>query len=189
MENKALIDSGKNMDLSLFQELYTERLLLRRINEDDWAMILFLRSDKDVTKFIQRAESEKTKTKEDALNFIAKINKGIDDNKFVSWGISLKESSEIIGSICLWNFSDDMKTAEVGYDLSPKCQGLGIMSESLIRVVAYGFDVLNLDKIEAFTNKYNKSSKALLERNGFELNRDGIDQGNNDNIIFEKTKH
>ena len=36
---------------------------------------------------------------------------------------------EMIGSICLWNFTDNQKSAEIGYDLSPKYQRKGIMNE------------------------------------------------------------
>ena len=163
----------------------TDRLLLRRIVESDWKAILFLRSDKIINEFIKRSEDTKTKSKTDALLFIQKIRNAVEDNISVSWGITLLDSKEIIVTICLWNFSEDEKTAEVGYDLSSKFQRRGIMSEALSGVVTFGFCELKIDSIEAFTHNENGSSRLLLERNDFMLLKDRTDEGNRSNLIFE----
>jgi len=176
------------MKFTPFPELKTERLILRRILESDWEVILFLRSDTVVNKYIQRKESDKTKNKEDAVNFIKKINKGIENNTFISWGITLKEDPKIIGTICLWNFSEDNKTAELGYDLHPTFQRKGFMTESLRSVVLYGFFELGLNKIEAFTHENNISSRNLLSNNHFILEPQRKDKNNPSNAIFSIEK-
>jgi ribosomal-protein-alanine N-acetyltransferase len=94
----------------------------------------------------------------------------------------------MIGSICLWNFSKDKKIAEIGYDLSPQYQGKAIMDESLKGVLRFGFDELNLDSIEAYTNRLNESSKNLLVKNGFKRVWEKKDEDNLDNIIYEIKK-
>lgn len=168
-----------------FLEITTERLFLRRLKQSDWEMISYLRSDKGVNKFVKRPNAD---SKEKALEFISKTNKGIDDQNLYYWTITEKNSPEMIGSICLWNLSKDRKTAEVGYDLSPKFQGKGIMNESLRSILEFGFKNLNLDFIEAYTQKNNESSKKLLERNGFILIPDKKDEDNHENIIYEIKK-
>lgn len=50
------------------------------------------------------------------LNFIKMINRDVEYNGSLLWG-ALKGSNQIIGTICLWNFSKDRRTAEVGYDV------------------------------------------------------------------------
>jgi ribosomal-protein-alanine N-acetyltransferase len=101
------------------------------------------------------------------------------------WVLTEKINSELIGSMCLWNFSLDQKSAEVGYDLSPKFQRKGIMDESLKSVLKFGFKELDLVIIEAYTHKNNESSKKLLERNGFTFVKDKKDEHNQHNIIYE----
>lgn len=165
-----------------FPEINTERLLLRRLMESDWEMISYLRSDKEVNEFIKRPSAE---SKEKALEFINKINSGIDNQNSLYWTITEKNSNQMIGSICLWNFSEDRKTAEVGYDLSPKFQGKGIMNESLKSILEFGFKNLNLELIEAYTHKRNVNSKKLLERNRFILDVNIKDEHNQDNIIYK----
>ena len=115
-----------------FLEIKTERLFLRRLKQSDWEMISYLRSNKEVNEFVKRPSAE---SKEKALEFISKINRGIKDRGIYYWTITERKRDEMIGSICLWNFSKDLKMAEVGYDLSPKFQRKGIMNESLKSVL------------------------------------------------------
>ena len=171
------------MSQNNFLELKTKRLLLRRLNESDWKMISYLRSDKEINKFVTRSSAE---SKEQALEFITKINNSIENQKLFYWTITEKKNNQMIGSICLWNFSKDRRIAEVGYDLSPKFQGKGIMDESLKSILDFGFKNLNLDIIEAYTHKNNEPSKKLLEKNKFKLVVGKNDEGNQDNIIYSK---
>lgn len=173
------------MKFTPFPELISKRLLLRNINESDCDTILFLRSDKTINKFIQRPEHRRTRNKTDAIKFIKELNENIKNNKQIVWGITFKNEPQIIGTICLWNFSQNNKTAEVGYDLNPEFQGKGIMSEALNMIIDFGFNKLNLDKIEAFTHNENENSKILLERNGFHFMENRKDLDNASNIIYE----
>ena len=165
-----------------FPKIKTERLSLLRLKESDWEMISFLRTDKNVNEFIERSSAE---TKDKALEFIQKVNTEFKNGKSIYWKITEKSTDKMIGSICLWNFSKDRKTAEIGYDLSPLYQGKGIMNESLNSIVEFGFQKLGLELIEAYTHYKNDSSKKLLERNGFELERGIKHKDNKNNIIYK----
>ena len=173
------------MKFKPFPEITTTRFFLRKIKESDCKTILFLRSDETINKFIERPENRKTKNIPEAIKFIKQIDENIETSKSIAWGITLKDDPQIIGTICLWNFSEDQKTAEIGYDLSPKFHGNGVMDEAMKSVIEYGFNVLNLDKIEAYTHQKNESSKKLLERNRFTFVKDKIDENNLNNIIYE----
>ncbi|MEW7291486.1 GNAT family N-acetyltransferase [Aquimarina sp. 2304DJ70-9] len=159
----------------------TKRLTLRPIENADSYAIQFLRSDLTINQYIKRP---KTDTLQDAVNFIHKIKKGISNGSWVFWGITINRNPELVGTICLWNFSKERKTAEVGYDLHPELQGKGIMSEALRSVLKYGFETLQLDQIEAYTHKANEPSKYLLKKHNFNHIENRIDKDNLDNIIF-----
>lgn len=182
--NKRLAASRKNklMKQNPFLEIKTERLFLRRLKQSDWEMISYLRSDKEVNEFVKRPSAE---SKEKALEFISKTNRGIENREIYYWTITERKRDEMIGSICLWKFSKDLKIAEVGYDLNPNFQGKGIMNESLKSVIGFGFINLNLESIEAYTHRQNDSSKKLLERNGFVIVKGKKDKHNQDNIIYK----
>lgn len=173
------------MNFTPFPEIKTERLLLRKLQASDCEVILFLRTDKDVTKFIERPEHRKTKTLSQAIELIKEFESYIERNSSISWGITLKHEPSIIGTICLWNFTQNDKVAEVGYDLDPRYQNKGLMSEALKAIVAFGFHELKLEKIEAFTHAENLPSTQLLDTQGFIHNVGRKDLDNTSNIIFE----
>ena len=118
--------------------------------------------------------------------FILTIKKRTQNNETFYFGITFKNQQNLIGTICLYRFSDDRTEAEVGYELLPEFHKKGIMSEALSAVLNFGFNELNLQTILAFTNKFNENSKTLLLKNDFVLQEGRIDEGFPDNLIFSK---
>ena len=154
-----------SLNFTPFPELKTERLLLRRLERTDANKMFFLRSSENVLRYIGR---EPTKTIAEAEEFINKINKVVDENESILWGIVfLSEPSTIIGTICLWNFKKDDYRGEIGYILHPDHWRKGIMKEAINAVVDYGFTVLALHSIEALLNPENIASSSVLETTGF----------------------
>jgi len=150
-----------NFNFWPFPVLQTERLVLRQLSLSDDKDIYFLRSDSKVNEYIDKPFAQSIT---DAQQFIQKINAGIQKNENLYWGISNKNKSKLIGTICLWNFEADKLQAETGYALHPDFQGKGVMKEALLKVIEYGFNQLNLQSIKAFTHPENKKSIKLLEK-------------------------
>ena len=151
-------------NFSLFPVLKTERLVLRKLSLDDAEEIFFLRSDAKVNKYLDRPRATSI---EDAHNFINKTNRAIENNECIDWAITFKDDSRLIGSICLWNLNEEENKAEVGYELLPDFLGQGIAQEALLAVINFGFDVMKLKTIEAYTHKENLKSTKLLEKFNF----------------------
>ncbi|AVR45147.1 N-acetyltransferase [Christiangramia fulva] len=168
--------------LNTFPNLETKRLRLRKLEEADYEHIIYLRSDAEVNRFVQRPKAE---NREDALAFIERISLEFLTGKSIYWVITQKNANEMLGSICLWNFSEDGTTAELGYDLAPTVQGRGFMDEAMKRIVKFGFEEGKFQKIEAFTQKNNLPSIKLLKKNHFELKPLRSDPENALNLIFE----
>ena len=169
----------------MFPIIKTERLTLNQVELNDAEFILFQRSSPEVTKYIRREPYTKV---EQAIAFIEMITQQFIEKQSYTWALRNPETNEMLGSICLWNFSEDRKTAEIGYDLHPNFQGKGFMNEAMQATINYGFNELNLIQIEAFTSKYNETSKKLLTQNNFILNSNRKDEDNEDNFIFELSK-
>lgn len=172
----------KVKEINSFPQLETQRLVLRKLKETDYERIIYLRSDAEVNRFVERPKAE---NREDALAFIERISLEFLSSKSIYWVITEKGAEEMLGSICLWNFSEDGTTAELGYDLAPAAQGKGFMDEALKRILKFGFEEAGFQKIEAFTQKDNLPSIKLLKKNHFELNSERTDPENALNLIFE----
>jgi ribosomal-protein-alanine N-acetyltransferase len=153
------------LNFSPFPELKTERLLLRRITMDDVEELLFLRSDEEVLKYINK---EPTTSIEDVKTFIEQINRNIDNNYSIMWGLALQEDpSRMIGLICHWRVQIENYRAEVGFSLHPQFWRKGLMKEALQKAIGYGFNVMGLHTIEGRINPDNKASAGILESVGF----------------------
>src|SRR4051812_13806070 len=111
-----------------FPYLSTERLVLRPLDLLDESEIFTLRSDAGVNEFLDRKKAEST---EDARLFIMNITKAVNEQKSILWAISYKDKPALTGTICLWNIVEEERTAEIGYELLPSCQGKGIITEAL----------------------------------------------------------
>ncbi len=173
------------MNFSPFPLLESERLLLRSLSENDKEAVFFLRTDKTVNKFIDRNKPTNT---EKALDFIKDIQARVDRGESIYWAISLKDKPELIGTICLHNFSVEDNNAELGYEMNPAFHKQGLMTEALNCVKAYAFEQIGLKSLEAFTQKNNADSVRLLEKHGFTLMAGRVDEDYPLNIIFELKK-
>jgi ribosomal-protein-alanine N-acetyltransferase len=150
---------------SPFPELKTDRLLLRRLTKEDAPAVFFLRSDETVLKYICREPAESV---EEAAAFIQRIDDAIDANESVMWAITLKENpGQTIGTICYWHLQPENFRAEIGFVLHPDHWKKGIMKETILQVLEYGFNVLQLHSIEARISPDNHASAASLEATGF----------------------
>lgn len=167
-------------------KLETERLVLKPIDESHVDDILKIRSNKITNQFVKRIPP---KTNYDALDFILTIKKRVENKETFYWGISLKDQTNLIGTICLYRFSKDRKEAEVGYELLPDYHRKGIMSEALKAVLNFGFNELYLSEILAFTNKFNENSKSLLLKHQFILEEGRKDEGFPENLVFSLRKN
>lgn len=166
----------RGFNFTPFPVLKTENLILRQIKTDDENEFYILKSDKKILKYL----GYRAKTFDEARQFLKKINEEISKNVWILWGITLKNEDKLIGSICFWNISSDYSKAEIGYELMPDYQGKGIMQESMMAVINYGFNNMKLKTIEAFPNPENLRSVRLLERNNFirgaSFNHDNFEQ-------------
>jgi len=164
-----------------FPVLKTERLTLRQLVSNDDNEIFALRSNDNVNKYLDRTPS---KSIDDAKTFIQTINENIERNDSVYWAITLNGTDKLIGTICLFDFSDDNLKAEIGYELLPDFQGKGIMQEATSKVIDFGFQHVGLNSIEAYTHPGNQRSTRLLEKLNFKR-----ESAANENFMIFKLTH
>lgn len=152
------------MNSAAFPILITERLTLRQLSLDDQQGIFALRADPKINKFLDR---KRCKTNEEAIDFINKVNDYIEKNGAYYWAITLSDTQNLVGTICLFDFSSENRSCEIGYELMTDFQGQGIMNEAAQVVIDYVFQSLKFKKILACTHSENQRSTNLLLRLNF----------------------
>jgi ribosomal-protein-alanine N-acetyltransferase len=166
------------MNSAIFPILTTERLTLRRLSINDKDDILALRSDVEINKYLGRQLS---KTTEDAINFINKVNDNIEKKIAYYWAITLTNTKTVVGTICLFDFSEN--SCEIGYELMNQFKRQGIMKEAVQVVIDYTFQTLKVKKILAFTHYENQNSTKLLTKFNFVKSKDPDKENPNLNIF------
>jgi [ribosomal protein S5]-alanine N-acetyltransferase len=150
-----------NLHFDPFPIIRSDRLVLREISERDTDRVYELSSDPNVMKYIDRPLA---KSKTDALHWITNIQSMSSKQEAITWGISLSGNEALIGTIGFWSICREHYRAEIGYMLTPKEQGKGIMREAMLATIPYGFEKMKLHSIEANVNPSNHASIKVLER-------------------------
>lgn len=141
--------------------LSTTRLVLRPFRADDAPAVQRLLSE--------RAVAEQTLTIPHpypdgaATEFIAQHAEWMASGKRLIWAITRDE--EIVGAMGLHIVAAHQR-AEVGYWIARERWGQGIATEALRAVLAYGFDVAGLHRIDGQHYKENPASGAVMRRVG-----------------------
>jgi [ribosomal protein S5]-alanine N-acetyltransferase len=147
-----------------FQNLETERLLLRRLDKTDVNEVFALRSNASTMKYIPRPLIENN---EQAQAHITMINDKIDNNEGINWAITIKGNPKLIGIIGHYKIQLENYRAEIGYMILPEFNGKGIVTEAIKEVARYGFEEMQLHSIEAVIDPNNLASERVLQKNGF----------------------
>ena len=157
-----------------FPVMCTENLLLRRMHHNDAGDLFEMRKDHRMNVHTDTIPDESI---DETHEYIDKMNKGVDNNKWIIWAIEHKQSKKVIGSISIWNIDALRGSAELGYGIIPEYQGRGLMKEALLKVINYVFSVMGLELLEAYTEESNTSSAKLLESCDFIVADRVDDQG------------
>jgi len=154
--------------LTNFPTIRTKRLELVEITQLHLKDIYNLFADENVTRFYNllplTVESE-------AQKFIDWFETRFNDKLGIRWGISLKGELNIVGTIGFNNYTKRHR-ANIGYDLQTAYWNNGIMTEALSAVINFGFNELQVNRIEAEVMQGNVNSERLLNKLNFK--KEGI---------------
>lgn len=143
----------------------TERLILRRFAyEDADAMLKNWVADEK----IQSLYSEPVYTTQEAVKgLLDKYIGSYEREDCYRWAVIEKQSGECIGQIAYFLVDSKNHFAEIEYCIGAAFQCRGYATEAAKAVIAYGFDRINLHKVQICTKTMNAPSKRVIEKCGF----------------------
>ena len=153
------------------QKIDTERLILRKFKNTDAEEIFnnWL-SDTEVSKYmVWNHQKNIEETKRWLEKCIAKYEK-LDS---YNWGIELKESGELIGSISANKADNIDECYEIGYAIGRRFWRNGYATESLKAVVEYMIKEVGIRKFLFRYAKENQASGNVIRKVGFEYRGKG----------------
>lgn len=103
-----------------------------------------------------------------ARDYVTNIHEGWRDRVFYQWAIARRQDDAFLGTVTLCEWDRGNRHAELGYMLDPAVHGQGLASEAVRTVLRFGFETMELHRVEADTDPRNAASIRLLERLGFQ---------------------
>ncbi|HVU12940.1 MAG TPA: GNAT family protein [Phototrophicaceae bacterium] len=149
-----------------FPELTTARLRLRELRPSDAEALFAIKSDFEVTRHYS---SEPHQSVNDSLTWIENRLVNYQKHDSLVWAVTLKDEDRLIGDCLFWHFDFASGCTEIGYELHPAYVRQGMMTEAASAVIAFGFEQLDLHRIEADASLENAASNRLLRKLGFTL--------------------
>ncbi|CAM4097057.1 GNAT family N-acetyltransferase [Mesobacillus thioparans] len=148
-----------------FPILETERFYLRKLTTEDAPEMFSYFSQDDVTKYYNL---ESFTHRQQAIDLIEKFNLGFIERRQIRWGAELKETGRVAGTCGFHAIDAKNFKAEIGYELHPDYWGKGIMPEIVKEIVAFGFEKMDFNRIEAMYDPRNEQSGKVLIKSGFQ---------------------
>ena len=152
--------------LTYMPELTTPRLRLRRLTMRDAQDIYRYSRDPEVARHVLW---DAHRTIGDSRAYLRFMLRRYRFQEPASWGIEYLETGHVIGTIGFMWVQDENAAAEVGYSLSREYWNRGIMTEALSAVIRYGFDGMDLNRIEAQHETTNPASGAVMRKCGMRM--------------------
>lgn len=149
-----------------FPVLETERLVLRQLRYEDGPDI-----QRYFTPELAKYYDWWPRTVAEGRGFVRFFKTGYREEQSIRWGITLKTNDKVIGTVGFSDF-DHFSKAELGYELSHEYWHMGIMCEALKAVIPFGFNEIEMHRIQASVFPQNEASLRLLEKLGFK--REGL---------------
>lgn len=118
------------------------------------------------------------------------------DEESLNWVVEIKETHEVIGSICALNINKRNKTVELGYCYGSRFWGKGYATEALRKVIEYLLTECDFYLVEADHMSENPASGRVMQKAG--MHKDAVlrervinkfTKERNDEIIYSITKN
>lgn len=162
-----------------FLTLQTSRLTLRKLVIEDAEDIFAYACDPQVSRYtLWEVHQSINETYEYLNNCVFRM---YGAGTGMTWGIVEKESNKIIGT-CSLHVQPMHRRAEMGYTLARAYWGQGLMPEAVKAMIAFGFHVMQLLRIQAYCAVENVNSARVLEKSGMQY------EGTLHNYVFTQNR-
>lgn len=154
-----------NLNFEPFPNLQSDRLVYRRLVANDVNEVKLLRGNAETMKYIPRPL---VTNNDEALAHVAMIDDCIEKKIGINWAIALKNNpNKMIGIIGQYRIQPEHFRAEIGYMFRSGFEGNGFATEAVREVSKFGFEVMNLNSIEAIIDPENYASERVLLKNNY----------------------
>lgn len=144
--------------------LATARLDLRPLQAADADAVFALRSDPVVQRYGSHPAWTERQT---AVDYVERDLRRMAAGTDAQFAIVRRADAAVVGTCTLYRLDAQSRMAEIGYVLRPSEWGQGYATEAVTTLLDWGFDQLDLNRVEADIDPRNAPSVRAMERLGF----------------------
>ena len=144
--------------------LHTARLRLRPITDADAGLLFALHRSANVLRYW---DSPPWSDFSRAGRFIAASRALAEEGSGVRLALDGGPDGTFIGWCSLTKWNREFRSASLTYILAEAAWGQGYATEAARALLGWGFDVLDLNRVQAETDTRNEASGRVLEKLGF----------------------
>ncbi|WP_190480669.1 GNAT family N-acetyltransferase [Anabaena azotica] len=151
---------------TVFPPLETQRLYLRALEKNDFEFFYHHFCAPQINQYL--LDEDAIKSLQHAQEIINSYVDGqLTDKTYMRWVLVTKVDGQLIGTCGFHKWSHHHHRAEIGYDLNPRVWRQGYMLEALSIMLEFGFERMQLNRVEALVHPKNIASLRLLEKLNF----------------------
>jgi ribosomal-protein-alanine N-acetyltransferase len=158
------------MTFADFPTLETKRLLLREIVLADAAALFAVHGDGESMRWFGSDPLPDEAAAVKLIELFASWRKLA--NPGTRWGLQIKGEDQLVGTCGLFAWQRNWRRCTLGYELHPRVRGNGYMREALGAVLQWGWEHMELHRVEAQIHPDNADSLRSVEALGFK--REGL---------------
>lgn len=150
---------------STFPTIVTERLRLRQFEAKDEVGLHACLGDEQLMRYWDFTACE---TIQETRRWVRILAKTTSPYEYLAWAVTDRKTDECIGMVNYHHREARNHRLEIGYILSAKWHGRGLMSEATQALIVHCVDNLKTRRITAIIHPDNAPSIRLVTRLGFE---------------------
>ncbi|MCP4357873.1 MAG: GNAT family N-acetyltransferase [Chloroflexi bacterium] len=154
-----------NALFDVFPVLGTSRLVLRPIRPSDAQAVYDIFSNTAVTRYYDQPTYTEMSQAE---RLISRMRQRFAERRTIRWAIARQTDDWLLGTCGYNDWKRHFNCAGVGYELGQAFWRQGIMTEVLTAVLQFGFNQMQLNRVEAYVMRGNTPSMNLLQRLNFQ---------------------
>jgi RimJ/RimL family protein N-acetyltransferase len=151
----------------------SSRMILRHLNDKDAPFILEIVNSPGWLRYIG---DRGVRDLEGAQRYIDRNVNNYQTQGFGLYAMELKDTREVVG-ICGLLKRDYLPAADIGYALLPAFEGRGLAIEAGRAVMDFAIEKLEMDTLFAIVTPANSRSIALLQKLGFQFEKETVEGG------------
>lgn len=164
--------------------LETDRLILRPLELSDAEAMFAMDNNPKVHQYLWQTPTQEIA---ETLKIIEYVRSQYERNNIGRFATILKETGKFIGWTGIKFIDDHTENGntnfyDYGYRLSEEFWGKGFATETSYAWLDYGFKVMNIDKMNAYTHFDNGASNHILKKIGMQFIEDYPDK---DGVIWK----